>query len=147
MPDVIDLKQQVARAAKREEDLLRPDFPPDLVHFDDGTWECSSDSLDALSRSFHRYGIQLHANAPFLKLYEDFTFIVSASSLMLYLGQKWLTEEQPPEMLAYLTAVKHNDADAIAPTVANLLAKKTLPATPDAPAPPPSRRPTLTLVS
>lgn len=102
MPNVSDF---IKNRTAREDETLLPDFPDDLISYDDGTWKCSEASFIKLDRSFTRYGLALAPFGLYEKFRIDYSFILSMSSLMRYLGQGWVESEQSPETVTYLKAV------------------------------------------
>lgn len=101
-------------ARQRRLDALRtPAFPEDIVHYDDGGWDCSPASREILTRTFQDFGLDLGAMATFQALYDSFAFVSEAACLLSCLGKGPVEREQSAEMLNYLHALKDGGRDNI----------------------------------
>jgi hypothetical protein len=105
-----------ARKLAVEREILTPAFPADVAHLADGTWTCSRESVDALTRSFQRFGITLDGAWSFDTLYDNFTFILRAAGRLRAAGSG-APKEYSATMCDYLLAVKARDANLIATTL------------------------------
>lgn len=90
-------------------EVLTPPFPEDVQHFDDGSWDCSKESFDLMSRSFSRFGFELEYSWSFETLFQRFNFVLGAASLMPAVEYGAFDERYSGTMIEYLQAVHSHD--------------------------------------
>ena len=101
---------------KRKVEMRTPYVPEDLVHYEDGAWECSTQSLAKMQKSFTYFGLALDPAVSFDELYSDLSFIFKATSLLPRLGYGNIEKTCSPQMLEYLHALRSSDLRAITAT-------------------------------